>query len=43
MKNPLWLEPENWNKVVFLMHDDMLNNRPIKVYNPSQLNKIKKE
>lgn len=42
MKDPLWLEPENWNKVVFLMHDDMLNNRPIKVYNPSQLNKIKK-
>lgn len=39
MKSPLWLEPENWNKVVLLMHEDMLNNRPIKVYNPSQLNK----
>ena len=43
MKTPLWLEPEDWNKVVYSMHDDMLNNRPIKVYNPSQLKKVKKD
>ncbi len=41
MKSPLWIESEDWNKVVFLMHDDMLNNRPIRVYNPSQNKKNK--
>jgi arylsulfatase A-like enzyme len=38
MSDPLWLEGERWNKVTWMIHEDLFNNQVIRVKEPSGLN-----
>jgi arylsulfatase A-like enzyme len=36
--SPLWLEDDRWNKVTWMIHEDLFNNREIRVKEPAHLN-----
>ncbi len=38
MSEPLWLEGEQWNKVTWMIHEDLFNNEAIRAKEPSDLN-----
>lgn len=40
---PLWTEGKTWDEITYLIHKDLFNNREVKVKNPGQLAKFKKE
>ncbi|MCG8580234.1 MAG: sulfatase-like hydrolase/transferase [Bacteroidales bacterium] len=39
---PLWTEGETWDEITRLIHEDLYNNRKVRVKNPEQLAKFKK-
>ena len=36
-EEPGWYEDENWNRVNYEIHKDLMNNRPVKFKNPNQM------
>lgn len=40
---PAWVEPDDWNEVTRMIHEDYFFNRPVRVKNPEQLKKWKAE
>jgi len=43
LESPKWIEPKDWNKVTWLIHEDLYNNQKVRVKNPGQLKKLKSE
>jgi hypothetical protein len=41
LKKPIWIEPEDWNTVTEMIYEDLMNNKPIRVQVPADLNKLK--
>jgi hypothetical protein len=39
MKQPLWIEPADWNKVTAMIYEDLMNNRPVRAKEPKDLKK----
>jgi len=37
--NPIWTEPADWNKVTYMIYEDLMNNRPVRAKSPSDLKK----
>ena len=42
MKKPLWTEGAVWDTITLMIHDDLYNNRPVRVTQPQELNKFLK-
>lgn len=43
LKPPRWTEPEAWNQVTMMIHEDLYHNRSVRVKNPEQLRAWKAE
>lgn len=39
LKKPIWIEPEDWNKVTWMIYEDLMNNKSTRVQAPTELNK----
>lgn len=42
MMEPLWTEGQMWDTITWLIHEDLYNNREVRVKNPGQLTKYMK-
>lgn len=40
MTDPLWLEDEQWNKVTWMIHEDLFYNQEIRVREPAHLKQV---
>ncbi len=38
---PIWTEGAVWDTITFMIHDDLMNNRKVRVYNPEDLEKFR--
>ena len=41
LKKPIWIEHEDRNTVTEMIYEDLMNNKPIRVQVPADLNKLK--
>ena len=37
MEKPLWTEGAVWDTITLMIHDDLFNNRPVRVTQPQEL------
>lgn len=37
LKQPIWTEPADWNKVTKMIYEDLMNNRPVRAKEPADL------
>jgi arylsulfatase A-like enzyme len=43
LMKPIWTEPEDWNRVTYMIYEDLMQNRPIRVKAPDQLKRLMKD
>lgn len=43
LMEPLWFEWSTWDTVTWMIHQDLMNNNPVSVKNPGQLERFKPE
>ncbi len=41
LMKPLWTEGQTWDTITWMIHQDLMNNREVRVKNPGQLNKFR--
>ncbi len=41
LMDPTWYEPDDWNQVTWLIHQDLFNNQKVRIKSPKQLKQIK--
>jgi len=39
--NPTWTEGAMWDTITLMIHDDLMNNRKVRVRNPEELAKVR--
>lgn len=38
---PIWTEGAVWDSITLMIHDDLMNNRKVRVHNPEELDKVR--
>ena len=38
---PIWTEGKTWDTITLMIHDDLMNNRPVRVKDPADLEKFR--
>ena len=38
---PIWTEGAVWDTITLMIHDDLMNNRKVRVHNPEELDKLR--